>query len=110
MVFELRKRVASDAPVRGGDACGCPLLSVRPALAASLLEERFADGAARRTSTLLVFLHEGTLKACLRDRDSDETAWVTADSLAGLLDALEAGLQEGRLDWRREGRRPARKK
>jgi hypothetical protein len=108
VVFELRPRepVGSGAP--RPSAGPCPLLLVRPALAAVLLDPVYATGKPRKTSTLLVFVHEGRLKGCLRDRDTEETAWVSADGLEGILDALEAGLQEGALDWRKEGKRQKR--
>lgn len=108
MVFKLTRREAS-VPGESADlSAACPLLSTRPALRAMLCDLTFEDGARRQTATLLVFSDGGALKACLRDRESEETAWVTGQGLTGLLDALEVGLQEGRLDWRKEGKRNRR--
>lgn len=58
------------------------------------------DGTPRQTSTMTLFIDSGSLKACLNDRDGDRTAWVSADSFKGLLDALEKGLRDDSLDWR----------
>jgi hypothetical protein len=108
MVFELRKRPAA-VPGESADlTAACPLLSTRPALRAMLCDVSYADGSRRVTATLLVFTDGGAFKACLRDRDTEETAWVTGQGLTGLLDALEVGLQEGRLDWRKESKRNRR--
>lgn len=108
MVFELRPRGPVSAGVPLVDRSPESLLGARQALGMHLLEEHWADGKPRKTSTLLLFLHEGRLKGCIRDRNTDETAWVSSDSLEGILDALEVGLQEGALDWRREGKRQKR--
>lgn len=108
MVFELKPREKTGSPGPAREAGPCPLLLLRPALAAHLLDPVFADGKPRRTDTLLVFVHEGRLKGCLRDRTTDECAWVSGDGLVGILDALEEGLQTGALDWRKEGKRQKR--
>lgn len=108
MVFELKRRNSEQQGKPPTEVGTCPLLMGRPALEATLLNTCYDDGKPRKTSTLLVFLHEGRLKGCLRDRDTEETAWVSGDGLTGILDALEAGLQEGALDWRKEGKRPKR--
>jgi hypothetical protein len=108
MVFKLEKRSLSPQG-DGGVVMGAGvLLAARPALSAMLCDETYADGGARKTATLLLFTDGGAFKACLRDRDADETAWVSGEGLEGILDALEAGLQGGRLDWRKEGKRKRR--
>jgi len=75
-----------------------------PNLYAMLTDVTWEDGSQRRTSTLLFFVEDGTMKACLNDRDQGLTGWISADSLAGLLDALETALADDRLDWRRSDR------
>jgi hypothetical protein len=84
------------------------ILTARVAVMAMMYAEQFDDGTPRKTATLLLFTDAGVLKGCLRDRETEETAWVSGDSLESLLDALEVGLQEGRLDWRKEGKRKKR--
>lgn len=108
MVFKLERRNASPAAQDVVQLGAGPMLSARPALAAMLFDEQYSDGKPRKTATLLLFADSGTLKACLRDRDVEETAWVSGSGLEGVLDALEVGLTEGRLDWRRDGKRKRR--
>lgn len=73
---------------------------VDPLTHAFLCLEKWPDGSARRTGTLLLFVDQGKLKACVTDRDAQLVAFVSGDSLPGLLDALERGLRDDTLDWR----------
>lgn len=66
----------------------------------------YSDGSKRRTSTLTLFLDAGGLKVSLNDRDQDFVAFVTADGLVSVLDALEAALEADSLDWRKSGGSP----
>lgn len=63
-------------------------------------------GKQRKSGTVLVFAEDGKWKCCLNDRDGGHYCFVSSDSLAGLLGALEGGLKGGTLDWRlsRKGR------
>jgi hypothetical protein len=108
VVFKLRKKSDAPSPLSDGTVFVGEALLARPAVSAVLYDRFFEDGTPRKTATLLLFVDEGMLKACLRDRETEETAWVAGEGLEGLLDALEVGLQEGRLDWRREGKRKKR--
>lgn len=87
-----------------------PFLRQYPALVEYLDLDRFDDGRPRATSTLLVFVDAGVLKACLNDRQMGEVAFVSAASFEGLLEALEKGLAEGSLDWRQAGAGRSKKK
>lgn len=60
------------------------------------------DGSPRQTATVLTFCEDGRFKACFRDREAALIAFVSGDSLLGLLDAIEKGLATDRLDWRAE--------
>jgi hypothetical protein len=108
MVFELRKRVPAVEAAEGANLLAGFAMGSRPALCSVLFDRAYQDGTKRTTSTLLLFADGHTLKGCLKDRDSEETAWVSAETLEGLLDALEVGLQESRLDWRKDGKRRRR--
>lgn len=77
------------------------LLKEFPTLCDYLSIERFDDGAPRETLTLLVFVEDGSLKVCASDREEGLVTFLTAGSLEALFAALEAGLCEGGLDWRR---------
>lgn len=57
-------------------------------------------GHMRTTATANVFAEDGKWKCCLNDRDGSRYAFVSADTLERLLEALEGGLKRGTLDWR----------
>lgn len=71
-----------------------------PRLAEYLAATLYDDGTRRETSTLSIFVEDGRLKVALNDRDEESSAYVTGDTLAGLLGALEEGLGDDSLDWR----------
>ena len=71
-----------------------------PALAEYLEVDSWDDGKTRLTSTLLVFVEDGSVKGCLNDREADRALWVTAGSIQGVIEALEAALAAGTGDWR----------
>lgn len=73
-----------------------------PALWEYLTLCEWEDGKERETASLTVFFGEGLLKACISDKDAGLVAFVSGESLEGLLQALERGLAEGTLDWRRQ--------
>lgn len=70
-----------------------------PALHEHLTRSRDDAGATRQTCSLTVYGHAGTFRAFLNDRDSGGAIGVTADSLAGLLRALEAELESEAPSW-----------
>jgi hypothetical protein len=74
--------------------------SRHPALAEYLEVDAWEDGRPRQTSTLLLFLEDGVVKACLNDRDADRALWVSGGSVAGVLESLEAALSGGTGEWR----------
>jgi len=78
----------------GGAFAKCPLLS------GWLTETSWEDGATRTPGSLILFAQDGRWKAMLSDKDNDYIAFVCANDFAGLLGALEKGLEKGDLDWR----------
>jgi len=68
-----------------------------------------SDGSPRRTGTLLVCVGDGRWRACLNDRAQGLAAWLSHDTLEGLLVALEDSLREDRLEWRKSDP-PAKRK
>lgn len=76
-----------------------------PALWEYLTVDRFDDGTARETATLLLFVEDGLVKGCLNDRAGARSCWVSATSMGGLLGLLEEALQSDQAEWRvkREG-------
>lgn len=77
-----------------------------PSTWAYLADTRYEDGEPRETATLMLLAEQGVVKACLNDRDNSRSAWVSGRSVEEALAALEAGLAEGRTEWR--GRPPGR--
>lgn len=64
------------------------------------------DGSRRVPGSLTLFCEDGSLKACLSDKDSNRVAFVSARGPEACLDAAEAGLAGGGLDWRLSKGRP----
>jgi hypothetical protein len=71
-----------------------------PAICEFMTLRKDDSGTIRKTSSLLIFCEDGQWKACLSEREEELTLWASADSLAGLLEALEATLQSPTPQWR----------
>jgi hypothetical protein len=71
-----------------------------PRLVEYLEETKWDDGSRRETSTLMLLIEDGWLKACLNDRANGCSLWVTGDALVAVLDALEGHLERGDGEWR----------
>lgn len=70
------------------------------ALADYMTTDKWPDGRRRDTTTVLLFCEAGVWKACVSDRDSSCVAFVSGAGPTSVLEAVEKGLREGRLDWR----------
>jgi hypothetical protein len=104
MSYVTRGRAPEDGAVVGGggpDSLGRDDL---PAVMEYLFLDHWEDGASRETSTLLVFVEDGRVKACLNDRQEERSLWVSSTSFLGALAALEDALRSGGADWRRSFR------
>jgi hypothetical protein len=75
-------------------------------LSAFLMDETWDDGSPRVTGTLFVFASGTVWKVMLKCRDTNRTAFLTANTLLGLWAALDEALSAGRMDWR-DDRKPA---
>lgn len=71
-----------------------------PTLVQYLNDTSWDDGAVRETSTLMLLVEDGFLKACLNDRAMGRSLWVAADGVDAALAALESHLAAGTGDWR----------
>jgi len=80
-----------------------------PTLWEFLSTDTFEDGSARRLPTVTIFLGSDGLQACLNDREQGLAAFVTSNSMDGLWQALEKGLKDDSLDWRRSSSPPQKK-
>jgi len=87
----------------------CNLALQLPTVFEYLTATAYADGTARRTSSLLLFNDAGTLKAMLRDQDAGLCCWVGGQSLEAVLAALEAALLDPDHEWRVDRQNPGQK-
>jgi len=101
MVFDTR-RASSPAP----DDDRPPIVSADHLSLAYPLVWKFltltvyGDGSRREPGSVSIFFDAGVVKACANDKDASLAAFVSGDGLAGVLESLEVGLREDRLDWR----------
>jgi hypothetical protein len=103
-----RKNV-KDSAVEGGNE-GSPervlsegLSRLLPRLMWEVESHVLGDGKTpRRPLCLSFFWQDGSLKACLRDRDMGRVAFLSADGLAALLHKLDQALESSTLDWRKD--------
>lgn len=106
------RRATDDADMvrLGDDARDLAFRGRYPALYEWLSSNAYPDGAARETSTLLIFVEQGGYKGCLNDRDQARGLWTASASFEGVLEALEGHLQGGTGEWRSSGPRQGRPK
>lgn len=106
----LRKRDVSESGAVAGKVDESSWFAQNlPGLWEFIESNRFPDGSPRRAGTLTLFVDEGLFKACLSDRDADLVTFVTGTSPEACFGALEAGLQQDVLVWRRAGQKGRRK-
>lgn len=95
-----------DAPGEGVPACcldhAAKLSSSYPALWEFITLTQWEDGTARQPGSVTVFLGHVQLQACITCKESSRVAFVSGRSLEELLLALDQGLADDRLDWRRQ--------
>lgn len=86
----------------GGAATTATVGGSFPFLVAFLTDRVWADGAARITGTLTVFLECGQWKGCISCRSTSRKAFLSAGSFQELLERLEEHLTSDDLDWKRD--------
>ena len=67
-----------------------------PSLVEYLSQTKWDDGSPRETSTLMLLVEDGMLKACINDRALGRSLWVAADELNVALDAWRVTWRAGR--------------
>lgn len=72
-----------------------------PIVHAFLASREMIGGKRRQGATLTIVAEDGVWKAGLRDRDKQASLWVSATTVAGVYDALEAALGKTPVEWRR---------
>ena len=114
MALKRNAAVNGDAPHLwvDGSQMVCQLTKMFPTLAEFLVRDAWDPGQARERGTLLVCFGEGRWRAWLNDKDAGGlSAWLSGETLHGVLQACEKGLVAGSLEWRAprlNGRRPSR--
>jgi len=58
------------------------------------------DQTPREPGTITLFIEGHRWKAGVNDRDGEFSAYLSAETFQGLLEALERGLDQDKLDWR----------
>jgi hypothetical protein len=71
-----------------------------PALVDFLTANQWPDGTYRDKGTLMVFVDQDRLKACLSDKANQLVLFITLDSLTLVLEACEDALKDDASDWR----------
>ena len=71
-----------------------------PALWEFLTASEWEEGETRETGTILIFVEEGRVKACLNDRDQGLVAFTSGVSVEDVFKSADKGLLADTLDWR----------
>lgn len=72
-----------------------------PNLVAFLADTVWDDKSPREPGSILLVASEGRWKAWVNDRGLHRTAWVSGDTLEGLLESLEEKFASDDFEWRR---------
>jgi len=65
-----------------------------------LLAAGLYQGEPRKPATLSLFISEGRLKACIRDRQTHQALWLTLEGSIDILREIEALIVSGGGEWR----------
>jgi|SRR5882724_11656 len=87
----------------GGPAASvseCDLSREWAALWEFLSATKWSDGKPRECGTVLVLCEAGRWKAWLHDKHDRQSAWVTADTLRGVLSAADEAVGSDQTEWR----------
>jgi hypothetical protein len=97
----MKKPTPKEDGFMGHDApCPCKLSERFPCLWRFVADDRWDDGSIRESGTVTLMVDQGWCKAALNDRGQRLVAFVTSDSLEGLLRAVDKGLVDETLEWR----------
>lgn len=98
----ISRRTGSGPHVPKTEAIPTCEISVKyPNIVEWIMETSYADGEVRTPGTLSIFRgSDGTIRACITDKDDGSIAFMTGRSVTELLDNLERSLDSGTTDWR----------
>ena len=63
---------------------------------------RWEDGASRESGTVTLMYDDGMAKAAMNDRDGELSCFVSGKTFTALFHAMEKGLVEDSLEWRKK--------
>lgn len=99
----LRRKVSPNDPAGTGAAPPDSDFEKKyPLLWQFLTETRWDEKTPRETGSVLIFVQEGVWKAMVKDKDSGEIAFVSKNTFKTLMEAIERGFVEEKLDWRQD--------
>ncbi len=79
----------------------CPLQEQFPCVVEWIMEVNYSDGEVRQPGTISLFRGtDGTIRACITDKDDGQIAFMTGRTLTDLLVNLQLAMDEGCVDWR----------
>ena len=97
----MKRPVASDEQrVGASKAPNDGFAAKLPTLLSYLIDDKYDDGSARERSAVSLFISDGSWKAALNDKDLKRSLYVSADSLAAVLETLERQAAAPDADWR----------
>lgn len=101
VIMALRKRAkktaaGTPAPWRGDSESAMRY----PLITEFLCYDKDDDGDARKRGTMTLMSIDRGWRVVLNNKDTGESLWAAADSMAGLLDALELELMADEPNWR----------
>lgn len=106
----VRRPSSSEAGAAPTAAASDPVFQSRcPALWEYMTLTAWEDGSDRQPATLILLVEEGRWKGCVSDRAAGRVGWRSHETLAGLLEALEAALASDSMDWRKAKAPPTRR-
>jgi hypothetical protein len=98
----IRKAAAPDGDGElVGSLGNAGILDCWPQIVEFLTATVYEDGSKRTLPTLLLFVEDGRWRLWLHDRDQERSTWTEASELEEALSALEKGLADESITWRR---------
>jgi hypothetical protein len=85
-----------------GAPLDCVLSAAYPAVAEFITLTAWPEGERRTPGTVLLCWDDGRWRACVKDRAQARQAWLSAQTLDSLFQALEGALRADSLEWRRD--------
>jgi len=100
--FMALRKITSDFDTRVARGATVPEAGAWPQLLEHLVLDKYPDGTARQTSSLVVLCDGSQWRVCLSDKDNARVMWKTGTTVTEALDSIElALLEDDPSHWRR---------